>query len=174
MTIEDCLSLLLREVDKSGFWENPGNTLRDFCDQNDLEEKSCSESRERITYESNDGLIDLSIYSSHKGKIGWISFAISAVEDPDVFSPQAYSESIEILRRQFQTAFQKLKCNLGDPSFQTATCPQTLLEFFCAIEIAIWPLSHAVVVLKLEHQDSDVPIILDIGIWETLEMVDDV
>ena len=91
-----------------------------------------------------------------------MSILINVWENPDELSEDEYFSQISSFSAKFKITLDRLIQNFGEPTILSNIGEPSFLEYYDAIKVAIWKRGHAAIFLKLEHQDKEIPIILDV------------
>jgi hypothetical protein len=165
MQLEDFLSKLVQAANKNE-WDWHESHVKNFLTREGLSEVDTGIDS-RIDYVSKSESTDISLYLS-ESKVEWLEITLEFIEDPDTFSVENYNLNISNLGTKFQEILTNLEKRLGTADVYTDCCSSEIIDFYCAIHIAIWNFSSLVIIFKLEHQDPDVPLILDLRIAEAV------
>ncbi|PPT08659.1 hypothetical protein CKA32_005364 [Geitlerinema sp. FC II] len=120
----------------------------------------------RITYIIEDLLSEVSVYFSDPSlkSITWISVLLNYFEGTDELSEDEYDCKINEFQKMFQDVVNIAIFCLNHPRLLKEIGDDDFPEDYDALRIAIWEIENAQMIVKLEHQDMEVPIILDLVI----------
>ena len=160
MKLGSLSSSLIQRISNNSVWEWTESSFDSFANDHGLV-KTNNGTESRINYISSESGIDIDLYISDT-LIEWIDVAIDVILDPQTSLVREYNANVQSLQVKFQESLSQIEGEIGAAQLRTSSCPSETINFYCAIEIAVWNFNNSVVILKLEHQDPDVPLILDL------------
>ena len=153
-------------------WSWNRNLWRGITDS--LQIHLVEQSEYRVTYSlQNSYLLDAYFSDNTLEQLERIEVNLLVVRNPETLSETEYSNTIISLLNDYNDATNVINSIVGQPIAQydadeeSSTLPEDMDEYE-ALRASFWQLNNAILIVELSHQDTELPIMLNLCIEPSL------